>query len=95
MKQLIARVDERLHRRLKARARSEGRSLNALVTDLLAAGVRTDDQRTLVRARLRELGVLYEPPRPRGPVPSLDQIIKRGRGAGTAVSDALRWDRSR
>jgi antitoxin FitA len=32
MRQLIARIDDDLHRRLKERAAREGRSLNDLVT---------------------------------------------------------------
>ncbi len=69
--------------------------MNSLVTDLLAAGVRSDDQRARVRARLKRLGLLVEPPRPRGRVPSHDEVIRLGRGAGTSVSEALQRDRAR
>lgn len=95
MKQLISRIDDRLHRRLKARAAAEGRSLNALVNDLLAAGVRTDDQRTRVRERLRSLGLLVEPRGSARRAPTREELARLGRGAGTAVSEALERDRSR
>lgn len=74
---MIARVDEQLHRRLKERAAVEGRSMNAVVTDLLEKGLSADDERARFRARVKEMGLLYEPPAPVGPVPSLDEIRAR------------------
>lgn len=74
MKQLIARIDEDLHRRLKHRAAVEGRSMNGLVTNLLERGLSEGDERARFRARVKELGLLYEPPAPKGPVPTLEEI---------------------
>ena len=94
MKQLITRVDDSLHQRLKYRARAEGRSVNALVTDLLEAKLSEDDPRARLRARVEALGLRVDVPRPRGPIPSLDETIRATSGAGTAVSEALQAERN-
>lgn len=94
MKQLITRVDERLHERLKARAAAEGRSLNALVNDLLEAGLASDDPRARVRARMDALGMRVVLPPPDGPVPSWEEVFAATRGAGTVASEALEADRN-
>ncbi len=93
MKQLIARIDDRLHARLKERARLEGRSLNALVTEALEGAAPELSPREAFRERLRAAGVLYEPPAPPTPALSRDEAIARTRGAGRAVLDALEADR--
>lgn len=93
MRQLIARIDDDLHARLKARARAEGRSLNALVTEVLAAAVERDDSHARLRARLAAEGMLVVPPRP-SHVPSMEEVLEMLRGeAGRAVLDALEEDR--
>jgi plasmid stability protein len=94
MKQLITRMDDSLHRRLKDRAKAEGRSLNALVTDLLETNVSDGDPRIRLRARVEALGLRVEVPRPRGRIPSLDEAIRSTSGAGTAVSEALQAERN-
>ena len=94
MRQLITRIDEDLHRRLKRRAATEGRSVNAMVSDLLRSAVNAHDERELVRARLRALGRLADIPRPRKVI-SRDAAIALTRGAGTAASRALADDRRR
>ena len=94
MRQLITRIDEDLHRRLKRRAATEGRSVNAMVSDLLRSAVNAQDERELVRARLRALGRLADIPRPRKVI-SRDAAIALTRGAGTAASQALADDRRR
>jgi plasmid stability protein len=95
VKQLIARVDEDLHRRLKGRAAAEGRSVNSVVNELLAKGLSGGDETARLDAYLRERGRRYLPPAPRGPVPSRDVVIHLTRGWGAGVSDALRDDRKR
>ena len=94
MRQLITRVDDGLHRELKRRATAEGRSVNALVTELLRTAVMRQDQRELVRARMRALGRRANVPRP-PKAPSLDTVEKLTRGLGTRVSEALEADRGR
>jgi plasmid stability protein len=92
MRQLIARVDEELHRRLKARAKAERRSLNALVTELLRAGIAKNETEARVRARL-QAGGLRVLPDSEGPAPSRDAAIRATRGAGRAASNALSTER--
>ncbi len=92
MRQLIARIDDELHRRLKERAAAEGRSMNSLVVELLRAAVAGDDPRARVGARLRAAGLLVQPRRPEE-VPSLDEVVAATRGAGRAVSEALEAER--
>ncbi|MGH3665379.1 MAG: FitA-like ribbon-helix-helix domain-containing protein [Egibacteraceae bacterium] len=93
MKQLIARIDDHLHRQLKERAAAEGRSLNAVVTDALRAAVAQVDARTALRARLRVEGRLVEPPP--GPLaPSRGVVLEATRGSGPALSQALDHDRA-
>jgi plasmid stability protein len=94
VRQLIARIDDDLHRRLKARAAAEGRSVNALVTDALTAAVAGSDERAHVRARAGAIGLLVLP-LPEAPPPSRRQAIAATRGSGTAVSDALEAERAR
>lgn len=77
VKQLITRIDERLHRRLKDRAAIQGRSMNAVVTDLLEKGLSADDERARFRARVKEMGLLYEPPEPKGTVPTHEELLAR------------------
>ncbi len=93
MRQLIARIDDALHARLKARARDEGRSMNALVTELLEAGVADARPAARLKARLRAKGLLVEPPPPER-VPTKEEALEAGRGWGSAVSDALAADRA-
>lgn len=93
MKQLIARIDDRLHARLKERARLEGRSLNALVTEALEEAAPELSPREQFRERLRAAGRLYEPPEPPTPTLSREEAIARTRGAGQAILDALDADR--
>lgn len=89
MRQLIARIDDELHARLKDRAAIEHRSVNSLVTELLESGVSKDDVRSRFRARLRAEGRLYVPPKPKRRPPSRDAAIEAMRGLGPAVIEAL------
>ena len=93
MRQLITRIDDDLHERLKARARAEGRSLNALVVEALADATREPgDERERLRARLLSSGVLVTPPQP-ARVRSRASVIAATRGAGAAVSEELAAER--
>ena len=91
MKQLISRIDDDLHRRLKERAAREGRSLNDLVAEVLAVAVM--DRRESFSRRLERSGLRVLPPAPMQRPPSLDDVLDANRGSGTAVSDALRAER--
>jgi plasmid stability protein len=94
MRQLIARITDDLHSRLKARAAAEGRSLNSLVTDALSSAVSNDDPRSRLRARLEAQRLRVVPTTPRR-VPSRDRAIAGTRGAGDAASRALIEERAR
>ena len=61
MRQLLTRVDDDLHRRLKARAKTEGRSMNAVVTAILEDALPPTTERERYREKLRAEGRLYEP----------------------------------
>lgn len=92
VRQLIARVDDELHARLKARAAAEGRSLNDLVCEVLAASVSHRLTRQDVRARAKAAGLLVQPPRPQRPI-SRKQALESTRGLGSTASSALETDR--
>jgi plasmid stability protein len=94
IRQLLARVDDSLHRRLKARAAAEGRSVNALVAQLLERGLASSDERARVRARLEALG-LARSARPSRRPPSRERAIAVTRGAGRSGSAALAAERQR
>ena len=99
MRQLIARIDDDLHRRLKERAAREGRSLNDLVTEALAAAA--DDESAAFRRRLDQSGLHVLPQGP--PVPGQrvgpgqgddpDDLNDGDLGAGDAVFEALLAER--
>jgi antitoxin FitA len=93
MRQLIARIDDELHDRLKARAAAERRSLNSLVQELLVQGLPADE-RERVRARAETSGLRVVPRRERRP-PSREAAIAATRGAGRAASEALAAERAR
>jgi len=94
VRQLLARIDDDLHRRLKRRAAAEGRSLNAMVNEILRDAVARQSGPDLLRARLKALGRLADVPRPRKAL-SRNAAIALTRGAGDAVSRALAEDRRR
>lgn len=93
VRQLLTRIDDDLHARLKERARREGVSVNALVTGWLKAAVGEDGGLGEVRARASRLGLAAEVHAPPA-APSLDEVLALTAGAGTAVSDALAAERA-
>jgi plasmid stability protein len=90
VKQLLLRVPADLHRRLAARAAREGRSVNAVATELLDLTAEADqgDRRSRLRAAAAAAGFLRGvrsrdlPPGRRG------QIVDSTRGLGP-IADAL------
>jgi plasmid stability protein len=93
VRQLITRIDEDLHRRLKERAAVERRSVNALVTDVLTSAVAGPDTPARVKERARALGLAVVPDMPPD-VLSREAALALTRGFGTAVSDALEAERT-
>ncbi len=92
VKQLITRIDDELHARLKAAAEAEGRSMNDLVTETLRDRVKDSETPQERRKRLVAEGklVVFEP---EGEAPGLDELERLSSGWGTAVSEALEWTR--
>jgi plasmid stability protein len=96
VKQLLLRVPDHLHQRLAARAGREGRSVNALATEILDAAADADqgDRRSRLRAKAVATGMLratssgrVDPSRRRrilasaaGAGRQLDRILAEGRG---------------
>ncbi len=91
MRQLITRVDDDLHARLKQRAADEGVSMNALVTRILGDALAETPRERFLRQLERE-GRRYVPPQPAS-VPTDEELLDATQGSGSAVSDALRHDR--
>jgi plasmid stability protein len=83
-------MDDDLHRRLKQRAAEQDRSLNDLVTGILADAVEDDD--ASIRQRIAGSGLWVLPPKP-AVVQPRDAVIERQRGSGRAVSEALEAER--
>ena len=90
VKQLLLRVPDDVHRRLAARAAREGRSVNAVATEILDAAADADegDRRARLRARAAALGILRASPA--RPVSSAEResIIATMKGIGP-IADRL------
>ncbi|RJQ83153.1 FitA-like ribbon-helix-helix domain-containing protein [Amycolatopsis panacis] len=92
MRQLITRIDDELHARLKARAAAEGRTLNDLVTEALRGVLAQEESPRQWKERLLAEGKLVSFVPAREPI-GLDELERRSQGWGTAVSEALDWTR--
>lgn len=96
MAQILTRIDDSLHIRLKERAAAEGRSLNDLVIEALERELARGSTggRDAALARLRHLGKLATPRVPAEPRPAThDEIVEGLRGAADAVLEGLEWSR--
>lgn len=91
MRQLITRLDDDLLAKLKRRAAAEGRSVNALVNDILASQVA--ERSPKAELRLRGAGQIVRPPRPTR-VPSRESLRRASQGLGASVSKALMDERA-
>jgi plasmid stability protein len=97
VKQLLLRVPEDLHRRLALRAGREGRSMNAVATEILDAI--PEDQQADRRARLRAaaaaVGMLRATPPSRMGAAQRSRILDSTRGLGQHVDRLLTDERER
>jgi hypothetical protein len=93
VRQLIARIDDALHARVKDCAHSEGVSMNSFVTRALQAAVTSGDARAELRNRLREAGYLAEL-RVSPAAPTREDVIAQLRGASDVVLEALEGSRA-
>ena len=98
MAQLTLRLDDDLARHLKAKAKEEGRSVNALAVSTLRALVDPEfagDERSRLHERLKRAGILAEFPRLNRPRQD-PEVVARARaeaGKGKLVSDIISEDR--
>ncbi len=91
MRQFIIRLDEQLLAKLKTRAAAEGRSVNALVNDIL--GSQVGGRSPKAELQLRGGEHIVRPPRPIG-IPSRESLRRASRGSGAAVCEALMEERA-
>jgi plasmid stability protein len=87
VKQLITRIDDELHARLKARAEAEGRSMNDLVTEIVRGLVAQVESPLERRSRLVAEGKLITFV-PEDEAPGHDELEEFSRGWGP-----IRWIR--
>jgi predicted transcriptional regulator len=97
VRQLITRIDDQLHERLKRVAKHESRSVNSLVVESLERTVGERDRPETPqewKLRMIERGLIVAPhgPPPED-VPSLDELEEISRGWGPVVSEQLDRDR--
>jgi plasmid stability protein len=97
LKQMLLRVPEDLHRRLAARAKREGRSLNAIATEILdaSAGADLGDRQARLRASAAGAGILRTISAPSVDPALRQQTIASTRGLGQQVDRLLDEDRDR
>src|ERR1700736_5330218 len=97
LKQLLLRVPEDVHRRLAARARREGRSVNAVATEILDAAAAGDqgDRRARLRAAAAAMGTLRSVDAPSVSAARRRRIVASTRGLGAQVDRLLAEERDR
>lgn len=97
MKQLLLRVPEDIHRRLKARAAREGRSVNAVATEILdlSAEADTGDRRTRLQAAAAAAGSARPGTARAVSAARRGRILASTRGLGARVDRALDDERDR
>jgi plasmid stability protein len=97
LKQLLLRVPEDVHRRLAARARREGRSVNAVATEILDAAAAGDqgDRRARLRAAAAAAGTLRSVDARAVSAARRRRIVGSTRGLGAQVDRLLADERVR
>jgi plasmid stability protein len=97
LKQLLLRVPEDVHRRLAARARREGRSVNAVATEILDAAAAGDqgDRRARLRAAAAAAGTLRSVDAGSVSAARRRRIVGSTRGLGAQVDRLLAEERDR
>src|SRR5438105_4235139 len=98
MKQLLLRVPDDVHRRLAARAARDGRSVNALATQILDVAVDADegDRRARLGATATATGLLRSvPAKSVTPARRRRRIIASTRGTGRILDQLLGEERDR
>lgn len=93
MRQMITRVEDDLHARLKEAAAVRGLSVNAFVVEVLTSTVGPATTRDAVRRRAEASGRRVVPPAPEE-APSWADVVAAGTEAGSSVSEALAEERA-
>ncbi len=90
-------MPDEIHRRLAARAARDGRSVNAVATDILDAAVDADEgeRRARLRARAATLGVLRSTPSSAVSRARRLRILRSTRGMGPVLDQLLAEERER
>lgn len=97
MKQMLLRVPQDLHRRLTARAKREGRSVNAVATTILDAAADGDqgDRRARLRAAAAAAGTLQNATARPVSTARRRRIVASTRGLGALLDRLLADERER
>lgn len=97
MKQLLLRVPEDLHRRLTARAKREGRSVNKLAGEILDAAAEADrgSRRERLRADATASGMVSAAPARAVSAARRRRILDSTRGLGAQVDRQIDDERDR
>jgi plasmid stability protein len=98
MRQLLLRVPDEMHQRLSARARREGRSINAIANEILdsSADVDLGSSRDRLRARAVAAGILARPHvRPTGAGMSRDEVRRVLSSVHVTADELLEFERGR
>jgi plasmid stability protein len=98
MRQLLLRVPDEMHHRLAARARRDGRSINAIANEILdsAADVDLGSSRDRVRARAVALGILARlPAPPSAHVRPREDVLRLLSAISMSADELLSFERGR
>lgn len=97
VRQLLLRVPDDVHRRLAARAAREGRSVNAVATEILDAAADADegDRRSRLRARAAALGILRSYPAPQVSPAERERALASMTGTGPIADRLIAEERDR
>src|SRR5215469_5704988 len=97
VKQLLLRMPDDVHRRLAARAAREGRSVNAVATEILDAAADADegDRRARLQSRAATLGILRAVPARPVSAGRRNRIVASTSGTGAIVDRLLAEERDR
>ena len=96
MRQLITRIDDELHQKLKHKASEEGRSMNSVVSEAIEHAVQSHETATAAfERRAAAAGIRFVDVKPpTGPVPTWEELDSETRGLGPVFSDMLEADRA-
>lgn len=97
MKQLLLRVPDSVHQRIAARAAREGRSINAVATEIIDAAADADagDRSARLRAQAAAAGSLVAIPGKRIGKAERRRIVESMRGLGPIADRLIDEERDR